>query len=337
MTSECPGWVCYAEKVVGESAFPFMSKVKSPQQLCGQLLKHYLSLKYQISASRVKIVTVMPCYDKKLEAVRPNFTLGKPDETLEEDIKEVDTVLATHELVDLISSLAGKEGEAPGPESFSKIGFYQWKGEAESGIVPQEGQALEFLQVMRMFIDTASGAEKFHQIAHLNTTSNGYLEHIFRRTAKEVFGVVIDPQQPLKYVQGKNKDLKECVLELEGGKQVLRFAAAYGFRNIQNIIRNIKRGKCEYDYIEIMACPGGCLNGGGQIKPRDFGMDSKQLLEILEIQMQNLDSRDIVHNPEDNQGIQALLKIMGDVADKWHHTSFKAIPKENVVAHNIKW
>ena len=68
--------------------------------------------------------------------------------------------------------------------------------------------------------------------------------------------------------------MTECVLEV-GGKVVLRFSAAYGFRNIQNVIRNIKRGKCEYDYVEIMACPGGCLNGGGQIKPKDFGMDSK--------------------------------------------------------------
>ncbi len=64
--------------------------------------------------------------------------------------------------------------------------------------------------------------------------------------------------------------MKETILELNG-KVVLRFAAAYGFRNIQNIIRNIKRGKCEYEYVEIMACPGGCLNGGGQIKPKDFG------------------------------------------------------------------
>jgi iron only hydrogenase large subunit-like protein len=30
LTSECPGWVCYAEKTVGDEAFPFMSKIKSP-------------------------------------------------------------------------------------------------------------------------------------------------------------------------------------------------------------------------------------------------------------------------------------------------------------------
>jgi iron only hydrogenase large subunit-like protein len=66
----------------------------------------------------------------------------------------------------------------------------------------------------------------------------------------------------LEYVVGRNKDLKEVTLEI-GGKRVLKFAAAYGFKNIQNIIRNIKRGKSDYDYIELMACPGGCLNGGG--------------------------------------------------------------------------
>jgi len=38
-------------------------------------MKHYISLKNKISPDQVKIVTVMPCYDKKLEAVRPNFTL----------------------------------------------------------------------------------------------------------------------------------------------------------------------------------------------------------------------------------------------------------------------
>ena len=63
----------------------------------------------------------MPCYDKKLEAVRPNFTL-ELDHTIEQDeIKEVDTVLATHELVELISNIASSSGLPPTVESFSHI------------------------------------------------------------------------------------------------------------------------------------------------------------------------------------------------------------------------
>ena len=50
--------------------------------------------------TKVKVVTIMPCYDKKLEAVRPNFKLLQNDES-EQFGKEVDTVLATHEILDL--------------------------------------------------------------------------------------------------------------------------------------------------------------------------------------------------------------------------------------------
>ena len=49
-----------------------------------------------------KVVCIMPCYDKKLEAVRPDFKFA-PDSNYKP--KEVDTVLATHEIVDLFSKL----------------------------------------------------------------------------------------------------------------------------------------------------------------------------------------------------------------------------------------
>jgi iron only hydrogenase large subunit-like protein len=39
----------------------------------------------------------------------------------------------------------------------------------------------------------------------------------------------------------------------------LKFALCYGFRNLQNIVRKIKMGKCEYHFIEVMACPSGNL------------------------------------------------------------------------------
>ena len=48
--------------------------------------------------------------------------------------------------------------------------------------------------------------------------------------------------------------------------KVLHFARAYGFRNIQTVVNKLKRGKCTYDFVEIMACPNGCLNGGGQVQ-----------------------------------------------------------------------
>lgn len=54
----------------------------------------------------------------------------------------------------------------------------------------------------------------------------------------------------------RNKDFQEVTLEKEG-QVLLRFAVAYGFRNIQNLVQKLKRGRCPYHYVEVMACPSG--------------------------------------------------------------------------------
>lgn len=97
-------------------------------------------------------------------------------------------------------------------------------------------------------------------------------------------------------------------------KSVLKFALCYGFRNLQNVVRKLKMGKCDYHFLEIMACPSGdnldlsilwiiapsllasilqlfvfnfplvivgCLNGGGQIK-RQPGQSAKEFIQLLE-------------------------------------------------------
>ena len=103
--------------------------------------------------------------------------------------------------------------------------------------------------------------------------SGGYLDATFRHAAKALFGV--DVRGPLEYrlPRSRNRDLREVTLEgpnpgPDGRPEVLlRFAAAYGFKNIQNVVRKCRGNGGYYDFVEIMACPGGCLNGGGQIPP----------------------------------------------------------------------
>lgn len=63
LCSECPGWVCYSEKTLTSAVTELMSEVKSPQQIMGQMLRK----KY---GAKCKVVSIMPCYDKKLEAIR---------------------------------------------------------------------------------------------------------------------------------------------------------------------------------------------------------------------------------------------------------------------------
>ena len=57
-------------------------------------------------------------------------------------------------------------------------------------------------------------------------------------------------------------------------ENLLTFAQIYGFKNIQNLVNRFKKEKGKYNkipmFIEVMACPGnGCLNGGGQVDPKN--------------------------------------------------------------------
>jgi len=96
-----------------------------------------------------------------------------------------------------------------------------------------------------------------------------YLYKYFMNNFKNVNHVNLNEMsQSICFHICRNQDFQEVTVESEG-KPPLKMALAYGFRNIQNIVQKIKRGKCPYHFVEIMACPSGCNNGGGQLKPED--------------------------------------------------------------------
>lgn len=87
LSSHCPGWVCYAEKSQPQ-AIPYVSTVKSAQQILGSVTKAILSQDSAYSGvtapgckNGVYFVSVQPCFDKKLEASRlvsvAHMTLGE--------------------------------------------------------------------------------------------------------------------------------------------------------------------------------------------------------------------------------------------------------------------
>ncbi|KAI3913594.1 hypothetical protein MKW92_022054 [Papaver armeniacum] len=94
------------------------------------------------------------------------------------------------------------------------------------------------------------------------SVERGYVDTIYRHAAKVLTGKEIEG--PLHFEpKRKNSDFRELNLDVE------------------NVVRQIKTGKCDYHYLEIMACPSGCLNGGGQIKPKE-GQSTKELIQTLE-------------------------------------------------------
>ena len=229
LCSVCPGFVCYAEKTHGELIVPFLSRVKSAQQIMGVLVKNFLKDK-QLEGTDIYHITVMPCYDKKLEATRKRTDFC---DISDEHIKEVDCVLTPIE----IEVMLNKENIAL------------------SELIPRK---LDFLS------DDPNGGQLR---SHIGSGSGGYVENLFRFMASKFFEKYYKSGEQLDYKILRNKDFIDLSLEDESGNKLLSFAIINGFRNIQTLVQRIKRKSCHYQYIEVMACPSGCLNGGAQLRP----------------------------------------------------------------------
>ena len=90
-------------------------------------------------------------------------------------------------------------------------------------------------------------------------TTGGVLEAALRTVYEVVTGKELTDVN-FEAVRG-TEGIKEAEVDL-GGK-VVRVAVAHGTANAKALLESIKRGEKQYDFIEIMACPGGCIHGGG--------------------------------------------------------------------------
>lgn len=149
-------------------------------------------------------------------------------------------------------------------------------------------------------------------------SSCGYLEYVYRKFADEKFGFKVVDNIPYKVK--KNRDFKEFTLEDPETKQKINFAIVYGFRNIQKIIKQLRNGNCKYHFIEVMACPKGCLNGGGQIKidKDDFhhleNINLKRPIRTLEDKSDTLEN---IPAKEFTTRFHAIPKLENGLLEKW--------------------
>lgn len=263
LTSSCPGWVCYAEKT-HPYVLPHLSRVKSPQALMGTLLKTTLSKQLGISPDRIWHLAVMPCLDKKLEASREELTdsvwagSGEPGR----GVRDVDCVITSKEVLMLT--------ESRGIDFFSIP-----KAQPPTSALFPDPQLHDFLFPRRGGkrppVDAGSSGGNLHFI----------LQDLLSR----------HPGSQLQTVRGRNADVVEYHVISASGEPIFKAAKYYGFRNIQNIVRKLKPAKVsrmpggkpfgaarrptahskglDFGYVEVMACPGGCTNGGGQVKVSD--------------------------------------------------------------------
>ncbi|KAK2799635.1 Cytosolic Fe-S cluster assembly factor nar1 [Onygenales sp. PD_10] len=279
LSSVCPGWICYAEKT-HPHVLPHMSRLKSPQALTGTFLKTMLSKKLNISPSQIWHLAIMPCFDKKLEASRQELTdaswqssastLDRPDSPdAYSPVRDVDCVITSRELLMLATSRNISLKNLP------------LKPLSPSYSPPFPDDYLTSFLFPRSQMPNQSSSAG---------TSGGYLHHLLTTYQSRNPGSLIQTQR------GRNSDVIEYTLTSTSGETIIKAARYYGFRNIQNLVRKLKPARTsrlpgakptigrrvgnnasasatgsatDYAYIEVMACPGGCTNGGGQIRVED--------------------------------------------------------------------
>ncbi|RAL12460.1 iron-sulfur cluster assembly protein NAR1 [Aspergillus homomorphus CBS 101889] len=272
LSSACPGWICYAEKT-HPFILPHLSRLKSPQALTGTFLKTVLSKALGIPTSRIWHLAIMPCFDKKLEASREELTDAawspSPSDSTT-PIRDVDCVITTRELLSLASSRGISLPDLPS-KPFTQPQFPD--------------------PVLNDFLFSRKGSEQNATTG----TSGGYLYHVLKAFQSR------NPGSEIEIQRGRNADVVEYFLMSPEKQPIMKAARYYGFRNIQNLVRKLKPARVsrlpgvkaangamggarrqpmarnaasggsgsDYTYVEVMACPGGCTNGGGQIRIED--------------------------------------------------------------------
>jgi len=259
ITSCSPGWVKFIEHMYPDH-LGHLSTCKSPQQMFGALTKTYYAEKIGVDPKDIVSVAIMPCAAKKYEANRPEINGS--------DYQDVDAGLTTRELGHMIKQAGLNFMDLEESQYDSIMGDSTGAGV----IFGATGGVME--AALRTVYEIITGREV--PFANLNIT-------------------------PVRGTQG----IREAAIKLEGLKEEWKFlegvevkvAVAHGLINARQIMEMIVAGTCPYHFIEIMACPGGCIGGGGQPIPTNAEIRQKRI-EAIYAEDEGMSLRKSHENPD---------------------------------------
>lgn len=229
-TSCSPGWVKFIEHF-----FPHrlghLSTAKSPQQMFGSIVKTWYAERNNIDPKNIVSVSLMPCSAKKFECERPEMN--------DSGYKDVDYALTTRELAGMIKVCGIDLPNLPDSDFDDPLGI----GTGAALIFGATGGVME--AAIRTAYEIVTGEEvPFNKLR-------------------------ITPVRGMEGMRSAELPIKKAVKGwkfLEGA--TLKVMVGHGTANAKKILEKLEAGELsDYHFIEIMACPGGCLGGGGQPIP----------------------------------------------------------------------
>jgi len=223
-TSCCPGWVKYCEMWFPEF-LENLSTARSPMAMLSAVVKTYYAKRKNIDPANIVSVAVMPCTAKKYEAARPEMNNSGMHHG-NPAIQDTDIVITTRELARMIRR--------------RNIDFLTLENS------PYDNLLSEYSGGGAIFGVTGGVMQAAVRSAYYFVTGNNPPPEIL----------------DLKAVRGL-EGIRETVLEIPGFGE-LRIAVVSGTANAKRALEQIKNGSRNWHFVEVMACSGGCISGGGQ-------------------------------------------------------------------------
>ena len=294
LVSSCPGFVCYIEKKHPE-LLPFLSRIMSPQGITGKLLEAYFKTESRTGGSHPSYyhVSLQPCFDRKLEAARPELS------------ESTHCVIATSEILDWIQQKDIDWHNLPVSAIFDHDNPLIEKVE-EGGGKHIRGSLLAFSFDLPMDFrqyfprsndsdatrhwlppppipslpSTTDPNESLDNSLNIKMEGSGayHKDALFLQVFKKNSDISLNDSK-MRYRTRRNVHHAEAYLD---SSPDLFTTVMYGFQHIQNVTRTIRNEQRRVSstsrsrdvlpdvmrryssFIEIMACPGGCVHGGAQ-------------------------------------------------------------------------
>ncbi len=265
ITSCSPGWIKYVEHYYGDQ-LGHLSSCKSPHMMLGALAKSYFAEKTGIDPKKMYVVSVMPCTAKKFEVTRP--------EMVNNGVPNVDAVLTTRELIKLIKQSGIDFAGLPDGDFDNPLGM----SSGAADIFGATGGVME--AALRTVYEVVTGRELPFDGLHVAPIVG--LERI-----KTAAITIKQPKREFAWLEGV----------------AVKIAVTSGLTGASVLLDEIREGKSEYLFIEVMGCPGGCISGGGQPRMTDNEVREKRLAAIY-----REDEGKTLRKSHENVYIQSLYK-----------------------------
>ena len=162
-------------------------------------------------------------------------------------------------------------------------------------------------------------------------TTGGVMEAAIRTAVDTLEGKSMDK---LEYTQVRGKKgIKEATLKIAG--KDIKVAVASGLANARKIMEQIKDGKCDYHFVEIMACPGGCIMGGGQPIKSSKIRSTVDVAKLRRDALYSIDEKSVVRKSHENPFMIKLYKEFlekpgSHKAHKYLHTTYTKKEKYDI-------